>query len=88
MKRPFGVVKNTFLVLFGRLSWVGYDKTYTNDLDMLPGIRPGVLFPADVIKDKNITSDTSERLNLLYARDYKIINDLNIIWKGFRDLGR
>lgn len=88
MKRPFGFVKNIFFVLFGRLSWVGYDKTHAKDLNMLPGIRPGVLFPADVIKDKNITSDTAERLNLLYARDYKIINDLNIIWKGFRDLGR
>ena len=88
IKKPVGFLKNILLVLFGRKSWVGYDREHTSNLQVLPKIRKGILTPSDVIKDKNISADTFERLNLLYARDYKIINDLNIIWKGFRNLGR
>jgi lipopolysaccharide/colanic/teichoic acid biosynthesis glycosyltransferase len=88
MKRPFGFLKNIFLVLSGRKSWVGYDREHTSDMQILPKIKPGVLTPSDVIKNTEISPDTYERLNLLYARDYKVINDLNIIWKGFRKLGR
>ena len=88
MKKPLGFFKNIFLVLFGRKSWVGYDREHASNLQVLPKIKQGILTPSDVLKDKNISSETSERLNLLYARDYKIINDLNIIRKGFRKLGR
>jgi len=88
VRKPVGFLKDIFLVLVGKKSWVGYDRAHTSDKQILPEIRSGVLNPADVIKDANISTDTSERLNLLYARDYKVINDLNIIWKGFRNLGR
>ena len=29
-----------------------------------------------------------ENVNLLYAKDYKVFNDLNILLKGFKNLGR
>jgi hypothetical protein len=47
-----------------------------------------VLNPTDVLKRKDIDSETINRLNLLYARDYKVLNDLTIVFRGLRDLGR
>jgi len=88
MKNPLGFLKNIFLIIFGKESWVGYRFTETSENHKLPEIKKGVLNPTDVLKNKSISYDTIDRLNLLYARDYKVLNDLNIILKGFRSLGR
>ncbi|MCX6251177.1 MAG: glycosyltransferase [Bacteroidetes bacterium] len=88
VKKPFGLIRNIFSVLICCKSWVGYFYRSTEDLDHLPAIRKGVLNPSDAVKNKNIPSETLSRLNLMYARDYKFTNDLNLIIKGFRELGR
>lgn len=87
-RKPAGFLKNLILVLFGRRSWVGYDKMILPETINLPDIRQGVLHPTDVIREKNLNDGTIERLNLLYARDYKVTNDLNILFRGFRNMGR
>ncbi|MBN1339140.1 MAG: glycosyltransferase [Bacteroidales bacterium] len=87
-KNPAGFVKNLFLVLFGLKSWVGYNKTLLPEPHNLPSVRKGVLYPTDAIKEKELGSKTMERLNLLYARDYKVTNDINIMIRGFRNMGR
>ncbi len=84
-KSPFGYILNLFKVLLGVRSFVGYSNS---DNNILPRIKPGVLNPTDVFSDKKISPETSSRLNMLYARDYKMGTDLNIIWRGFRNLGR
>ncbi|MCF8302521.1 MAG: glycosyltransferase family 2 protein [Bacteroidales bacterium] len=88
VKRPWGLIKNIFKVLFARRSWTGYYELSTDETDRLPDIKPGVLTPLDVFGEKEITRQTIHNLNLLYARDYKVKNDVNIIMKGFRNLGR
>jgi len=87
-RKPGGYVRNIFSVLFGKKSWVGYRLTENSTDHKLPEIRKGVLNPTDILKHHEISSETIDRLNLLYARDYKVINDLNIILKGFANLGR
>lgn len=84
IRKPFGFLVNILRVLVGNRTWVGYSSYNI----ALPGIKKGVLNPTDVLQNKKIDSDTALRLNMLYARDYKIGTDLNIIWKGFRNLGR
>lgn len=79
-----GFLKNIFSVLFGKRSWVGYGN---DKQEHLPKLKPSVLSPADAIKNININSDTRNRLHLAYSKDYKIENDLNIVWKGIRKLG-
>ncbi|MGZ4056215.1 MAG: glycosyltransferase [Bacteroidia bacterium] len=79
-----GFLKNCFSVLFASKSWVGYGN---DKHEQLPKIKPSVLSPADAIKNININSDTRNRLHLAYSKDYKIENDLNIVWKAFRKLG-
>jgi hypothetical protein len=46
-----------------------------------------VLNPAAALRINNLNEETLERLNLLYARDYKTKKDLDIILKGFKNLG-
>ncbi|MBE0639154.1 MAG: glycosyltransferase [Bacteroidales bacterium] len=87
VKQPFVFTRNIFQVLFAKKTWVGYCKTGTQNTEMLPDLRPGVLNPAAALHFKELNKETLDRLNLLYARDYKTKNDLNIILKGLRNLG-
>ncbi|MGL4596006.1 MAG: glycosyltransferase family 2 protein, partial [Bacteroidia bacterium] len=85
MKKPIGFVANVLAVLFGQKSWVGY--AHDADTIHLPKIKTGVLSSADVLDVEQRTSLICNRLNLLYAKDYKIENDLRVVWKAFRGLG-
>ncbi|MCK9219969.1 MAG: glycosyltransferase [Bacteroidales bacterium] len=88
VKKPLGLLKNIGAVLFSYKSWVGYIPLTENESQRLPEIKKGVLHQLDALNEKNLPLDTSSRLNFLYARDYKLLNDINIIIKGFRELGR
>ncbi len=77
-------LSNIFAVLLGFKSWVGYGND-TNE--HLPKLKPSVLSPADAIKNIAITADTRSRLHLSYSKDYRMQNDLNIVWKCFSNLG-
>lgn len=88
VKKPFGYFGNILQVLSGQKSWVGYQSELHTTTISLPNLKKGILFPSDAISSKIIDHETVLRIDTLYARDYKIINDLNIILKGFRNLGR
>lgn len=85
-KKPFDFIKNIFKVLWGAKSWVGY-YTYEQQIHKLPRIRNGVLNPLDATKFIIHDDETIIQLNLLYARDYNLLKDLNIILFAYRDLG-
>ena len=84
---PGGFLANIFNVMIGKTSWVSYSFS-RNGLLNLPSIRPGILSPVDALE--NIPTDelTTNRLNSLYAKDYKVYTDIHIIRKGWRKLGR
>ncbi|MFW5804325.1 MAG: glycosyl transferase family 2, partial [bacterium] len=80
---------NIFKVLCGKKSWVGYIKTKETLSNHLPPLRSGVLNPLDGLNGKKVGDDhTLDTLNLLYSKDYKLFNDIDIILKGIRNLGR
>ena len=88
VKRPLGLLKNIAFVFLAFRSWVGYIAQPEPESQILPAIKPGVLNPQDAFREKTIDDETILRLNLLYARDYNLANDINIILKGLRNLGR
>ena len=88
VRNPIGLLRNIFSVLFAVKSWIGFTSHTENEASRLPEIKHGVLNPLDAFQNKNVPEETTARLDLLYARDYKLTNDLNIILKGFRNLGR
>lgn len=87
VKAPFGYLRNIFQVFFGAKSWVGYHKDGER-LQHLPKLKQGVLNPLDVLDKKVNDPAAISRLNLLYSKDYRLENDMNIIFKGFREIGR
>lgn len=87
VKNRTGLIRNIFSVLTGIYSWVGYFRSTGGNHPGLPVIRPGVLTPMD--GNRYMTeAGMAEKMNLNYAKDYRIINDLNIIMKNLRELGR
>jgi GT2 family glycosyltransferase len=83
-KNKLKFIANSFLVLFGVKTWVGYGTRSSKEL---PTIKESVLTPASKLKDVNLDEEQRKKLNLIYSKDYKIENDLDIILKGLNLLG-
>jgi GT2 family glycosyltransferase len=89
MKSPLGLLRNIAFVLVGKRTWVGYIKQHNADQNFhLPKIASSVLNPLDGLEAGEPDEEGLSRLNMLYAKDYRVANDLNIVFKGFRELGR
>lgn len=85
--KPLGLLRNIFLVIGGKRSWVGYAHVQGNE--HLPKIKKGILSPVDGLARKHdIDEMTAKRLNLLYAKHYQVDNDLLVLWRGFTRLSR
>ena len=80
-----GFVGNIFRVIKGSASWVGYFPKAEKGA-RLPKIRPGILDPVRA-DDLDPVPLTVHRVNLTYAKDYRVGWDLRLIWRGFAGLG-
>lgn len=95
-KNISGFFKNIWRVLIGQKSFVGYakrtkderQKTKDSSAPILPKIKRGILSPADIVGKIKLDEPTIQRLNFLYAKDYDIGKDFEIVWKGIKELGR
>ncbi len=88
MRNKKGLLCNTFSVIFNRKTWVGYDLASEEKPESLPTLKPSVLTVTDVLPKRNLDKETVHKLNLLYSGNYTLTNDLRIILKSFRNLGR
>ncbi len=88
IKKPLGFMGNIILVMFGFRTWVGYFISNESEIGTLPPINKGILTPIPLSKNKNLNIETIKRMNLLYAKDYKMMTDLSIVFRDFRHLGR
>lgn len=79
--------KNLLFVMLGKLTWVGYQPT-TETGPSLPRIRKGVLTPLDGLMVASFNQPTIHRLNFLYAKDYDLNRDIDILWKGLYQCDR
>jgi GT2 family glycosyltransferase len=85
-KNKFSFLKNVLSCLAGRKTLVGYYFTTNINSEQLPLLKKGVLTPFDTIKltDEQVIA----KLNLIYARDYHILKDFEIIQKAWKKLDR
>jgi hypothetical protein len=85
-KNKKSFIRNIFKVLIGKISIVGYLSSKNNSSIQLPRIKGGILNPTDSLSfiDESLT----EKLNLIYARDYSIQKDLGILLKAWKKLDR
>ena len=87
VRKRFGFFSNIFKVLVGKKSWIGYGKLNEVTRFRLPQIKPGVLSPLNGLHQPNQSQETADKLNIVYAKDYQVSNDLNMLFKGFKHLG-
>ena len=86
-KHPLRYLRNLVYVLFAQYSMVGYDDLSERNQAKLPNLKKGLLHPSDSLK--NVANEENIlRLNQLYAREYKVSNDFNILFRAFRKAGR
>jgi hypothetical protein len=84
---PVDYLLNIFKVLLGFRSITGYNPIIQKE-HKLPDIRKGIIYPSDGLDRQNADPDAIARLNMLYARDYRVSNEFRLLYKGFRRLGR
>lgn len=80
-------IKNLLTVWLGKKTWVGFFSSETGYLDpQLPRLKKGILNPLDIHTESQL--EFADKFNLIYARDYSVFKDLNIIYKAFKKLDR
>jgi len=85
VKKRGGFIINIFYVISGRKSWVGYDlqtgsKTMEQDSNQQGVLTPASLYPRS-------TEPEIKRINLSYAKNYRLSKDIEIILKKWKQLG-
>lgn len=85
VKHKKSFYKNCFSTLFGFYSWVGYYSVNEGNNGSLPKIRKGILSPLDLFPGKDVSADDIERMNMIYAKDYKLFTDIRIIFKNIKN---
>ena len=96
VRNKVGLYKNIFSVIKGKNSWVGYyrhsgslnapaDKNATSPA--LPAIKPGILHPLPNFDTARENELMIARINFIYAKDYRVSDDLEIIISAIPKLG-
>jgi GT2 family glycosyltransferase len=79
------LIMNWAAVLCGKKTWVGYVPHKDN---LLPFVKPGILNPLDPFDKIRIDDTIIQQANLLYAKDYRVKQDILILINSWRNLGR
>ena len=77
--------QHLFYVIIGRKTIVGY-YLKSGSKALLPKIKASILHPTDSLKE--FDEIMSDKINLIYARDYSITKDISILFHAWKKLGR
>jgi hypothetical protein len=86
-QKPIGFLSNLIQVFIGKKSWVGFCNASGSNSFKLPKIKNGVLHPLSHLTSVQRTEENIQKLNVVYAKDYKVSTDLAILAKSWRGLG-
>jgi hypothetical protein len=85
VKNPARLFRNIFIIAIGKKTWVGYSAQGHGGL---PAIRKGIIGTnALPVQQHRQTEESLIMLDQLYAREYSLNRDLNLITKGYKWLG-
>jgi hypothetical protein len=78
------LISNIFHVLSAKISWVGYiPDDYSNK--NLPRLQPCVLDQSLIFRH-DPPANQRKQLNILYAKDYRVWNDMALVTKNWKNL--
>ncbi|HKL07931.1 MAG TPA: glycosyltransferase [Bacteroidales bacterium] len=81
-KNSFNLINNSFNVLLGFKTWVGYYRDDKINTDHLPKIKDGLLSPGVLVNPIGQNPTGYNNANMIYAKNYTVWNDLKILLKG------
>ncbi len=87
IKKPGRYLMNCLKVLTGIKTWIGFYTDPKLNNGKLPSLKKGIFTPLDGLKKTNFSNDMIEKINLLYSKDYKLENDLSIVFKNILQIG-
>ena len=77
-------ISNCISVLLSEKTWVGFSDLGSIKIAKL---KKGILTTVSGLEKSLVDSSTAKRLDLLYAKEYKTMDDFTIVVKNYRDLG-
>jgi O-antigen biosynthesis protein len=77
-KKNLQLIKEALLVLISAKTWVGYHKKHS-EFDGLPRLKDCVFEVSDYFYTDKKDKLEEKQLNLLYSKDYKILNDYSVL---------
>jgi GT2 family glycosyltransferase len=80
VKNPFHLLKNCISVLAGKKTWIGYNSVVGSSL---PRLRTVVISVNGTTSEKN-----ENRIDYWYAKNYEPSQDVRLIIKNYKQLGR
>lgn len=86
VKGHFNSVGNTLWVLLGFRTWVGYLTAEHDEQPDLPRLKTGILNPGSHYPPESLSPDRINEINIVYSKDYRLLNDLLIIARNFRKI--
>ncbi len=84
-KRKSNFTGNILRVISGKKTWVGYISE-PGIFENLPVLKKGVLSSASLFAELQLDTEKKSQLNMIYAKDYSITTDLEILLKGWQNL--
>lgn len=86
VKGHFNSVGNTLWVLLGFRTWVGYLSAEHEEQADLPPLKKGILNPGSHYPPESLSPERIHEINIVYSKDYRLLNDLLIIARNFRKI--
>ena len=89
-KKPMNLANNLIQLITGKKTVVGYKTDKSSASLKLPKIKSGILTPLDWKSRQTPMNkpDKFPKLNLIYARDYTVLKDLQLLVQNVRELDR
>jgi GT2 family glycosyltransferase len=86
-KQKSNFISNIFQVILNKKSWIGY-ITKPKSFENLPPLKNGILNPGDIFAEIKLDNEKMAQLNMLYAKDYSLLTDAEILLKSWKRLDR
>ncbi|WP_163718036.1 glycosyltransferase family 2 protein [Mangrovibacterium lignilyticum] len=83
---PKGLRDNCRAVLSGQKTWIGFANPPESDFH-LPKIKPGILTPSSP-QEKSLSAAKKLEKDRLYAKNYRLLTDLEFIFRNWKNLGQ
>ncbi len=87
-KNSLNIFKNSISVFFGKKTWIGYCHTSKSKSYNLPKIKNSIFMINNYKLKETIPDSTIEKLNILYAKNYKLTTDIIELFKNLKHLNK